>query len=178
MDGEKIGLLLPLTYWNVVVRFIPIALQTATTKAYCSIIHFFYSRWCIHMFNYASIIYYLAPVCKTYLEPFMLFWTTVSMIKLKINMYIYLDRYLCIFVVPRLPKKPQIDEVHVHKPNLGQSDWYLPINKKTVVIFYIVPLLNSNYLHNPYLIMLKKVNIVMRVKIFLFWFNIFLPFSI
>lgn len=129
MDGEKIGLLLPLTYWNVVVRFVPIALQTATAKAYCSIIHFFIhadASICITTLQLSIILH---PFVKHILNHLCFFWTTVSMMKLKIYMYIYLDRYLCIFVMPRLPKKRQIDEVHVHKPNLGQSDWYLPINK-------------------------------------------------
>lgn len=75
--------------------------------------------------------------------------------------YIYLDQYLCIFGVRRLPKQFGVDVVYVHIPDAGHSDRYLPLNKKTVEIVYIVPLITSNYLHNHFLVMLeKKVNIV------------------
>lgn len=41
----------------------------------------------------------------------------------------YLDRYLCIFVVPRLPKQAADCVVYVHKPVLGHQDQNLPINR-------------------------------------------------
>lgn len=35
---------------------------------------------------------------------------------------IYLDQYLCIFVVPRLPKQFGVEVVYVHTPDAGNSD--------------------------------------------------------
>lgn len=35
---------------------------------------------------------------------------------------IYLYRYLCMFVVPRLPKQFEVDVVYGHKPDAGNSD--------------------------------------------------------